>query len=189
MTDARLLIPLDCLPGPVQVGAPFAYETRHGYITGVVAGRTPDGAALGVDTGCPHPWSVFGMPDVVDLYLDISPPLLVDGYPTRIDGAHVAAEMLARAMAPEGWTGGAAGHWSAAALDRTMQRPNPRGMRLWLPVDYSHPGPGPWTSADRRVLSWCCDDVPALADIDPASPNADRLALAAVLRARPWSAK
>lgn len=104
------------------------------------------------------------------LALDLSPPPLVDGYPTRIDGLTVAASMLARAM----------------GLDPTACRWH---IKTWAGGGWwewrLHPvlGPG-FTGAD--TVGSPMAHVPALASIDPQHPDAARLAMVAVLRARPW---
>lgn len=161
-----LLLPLDCLPGPVPVGAPVSAvrgidgERRTGVATewhprNGLRVAWPDGAVYYLcseDAGA----------------LDLSrPPVDADGYPTRVDGADVAAGMLARAY----------------RMDL---------RQLGLGVTWRHVAPGLW---ELSVCGWglvfgvdgrASVIVPALADIDPTDPDADRLALAAVILAAPW---
>jgi len=176
MIDPRLLVPVELLPGPVPVGAPVVTDDQDRR---PVYGWSPGSVLVAREAGAE--WY-----PAARVALDLSPPDLVDGWPVRVDGLHVAAEMLGRAMRSEGWTGGTAGYWSAAALDRTLQRPHAPGLRVWLPICYSCRRADGWTEAGDRVLTWCCDTVPALADIDYRDPLAERLAMAAVLRAAPW---
>jgi len=175
MIDQRLLIPLDVLPGLVPAGAPKACLCPWCEKWVPLAGSCECGCDLcNVDPR---------------QSLDLSPPPLVDGWPTRIDGADVAAGMLARAMRMAQASSHSAAGWELE--DHIL------GM-YWFQ----------WTTPHRarsdkrryrlltigRLIGWACreDDVdgwpcvPALADIDPADHLAPRLALAAVLRSQPW---
>ena len=146
-----LMLPLDCLPGPVPVGAPVYIRDSGADAPSYVTGRA--GAMLrlsGGSVGHFKPWC---------LLLDISaPPVDAQGWPLRIDGADVVAGMLARAMGK-----GMSGQFFAVGDLGYMLR---GGL--------------------GQVAYLTHHQVSALATIDPADPDAARLALAAVMRARVW---
>lgn len=159
-----LLIPLSDLPGPVPEGAPRLYQTPTGdWMLWDALGRRcsssdPDGWT----------WQERALTETWPVAIDLSrPPVDANGYRTRIDGADVAAGMLARAY----------------RMDL---------RQLGLGVTWRHVAPGLW---ELSVCGWglvfgvdgrASVIVPALADIDPTDPDAARLALAAVIKAKPW---
>lgn len=163
----ELLLPLDCLPGPVPEGAPRLYQTPTGdWMPWDVLGRRwsssdPDGWT----------WQERALIETWPVAIDLSrPPVDAAGYPTRIDGADVAAGMLARAMGLDPRGGVSWGrcfdlpHWTLAG----GVKGNGRSWSLTFA--------GPLRRGQPDTLS----------HIDPAAPDADRLALVAVIRAAPW---
>ena len=155
-----LHLPLAQLPGP----APVVWRGESDWMVLAVG---HDEALIvrhaGDDDIC-HGWE-----PLADLALDLTdPPADTQGHPTRIDGLDLAAGMLARAM----------------GLD-------PRGGVSWG----RHSDLPNWTLAGgHRANGYAWSPtfaagrggIPALADIDPANPHADRLAMIAVFAAAPW---
>ena len=92
MTDERLLIPLADLPGPVPMGAPAWFDGAPMTVLWARGDRVFLVHADGYTGHAQKP---------EDVSLDISPPPLIDGWPSRIDGADVATRALARAMGME----------------------------------------------------------------------------------------
>jgi hypothetical protein len=171
--DERLLIPVSLLPGPLPVGCILWVDDPQ------VDLRCPAVLYIPPDAQTPHMACVTLLCgddsdetgqamafNVARLSLDLSPPETdLAGWPMRIDGLDVAAGMLARAM---GANPAEALRWRVCGL----------GDRLaTFLVDGLGRG---WTSNDNRAAWW------TLADIDPTDALAPRLAMAAVLRARPW---
>jgi len=159
MTDP-LLVPLNVLPGPVPVGAPVVIDPPDGMTPSVVL------------LGARGQWRVVAWPAgrahfvAADERLDLdlrAPPPDVDGWLTRIDGLDVAVTMLLRALTEGEGRPCSVGWYGMEATTPTWA----------LTVD------DVWVTFSRSA-------VPVLADIDPTHPDADRLAMAAVLRAQPW---
>lgn len=157
-----LHILINRLPGPVPVGA---YACTDDRVSGVVMGSTP-GSVL-ICTGEASAWwpnSRVG--------LDISRPSTIDDHPAHIDGAEVAAGMLARAMGLDP-AGGMIFQLAGDSRRSDLLDVSPP-LILWL------------LSTCSGDVEFSGEDIPALADIDPTDPDAARLALVAVILAAPW---
>jgi len=168
--DVRLLIPLSDLPGPVPAGAPFREWRVCGKCSGVgyVGDEVRTWALPWSRRVCPTcpTYIPLGNSEALDLS---PPPLNKAGYPTRIDGLDVAASMLAQSV---------------------LMLPYPIARR----ATWAHEGDGTWSiTGDGSREAWGVwgdafqGHVPALADIAPHHELSSRLALAAVIRAAPWS--
>lgn len=172
-----LHIPLSILPASVPTGITLVLPTAHSNVYTVA---TPETAPflLSADGWC----------------LDLSPPPIVDGHPTRIDALPVLVGMLARAM----------GHPEGQHVFRTgSMRPDAWALETWArgqdsstftlfthDIGAPHDGTqhGGWTMAatETREIIRRLPRIPALASIDLTDPNAYRLALAALFTARVW---
>ncbi len=93
-----------------------------------------------------------------DLSLDLSPPDIIDGWPVRVDGMTIALAMVCRACA----LGDGTGAWlnSLGPKDPAWTLRAPEGS-IRFPLEVT-------------------------AGVDWADPLADRLAMTAILIARPW---
>lgn len=157
-----LYLPLDCLPGPVPVGA---YARTDDRVSGVVMGHSTDSVLI--CTGETSTWQPISR-----VGLDISRPSTIDDHPAHIDGADVAAGMLARAMGLDP-AGGMIFQLAGDSRRSDLLDVSPP-LILWL------------LSTCSGDVEFSGEDIPALADIDPDHPDAARLALAAVILAAPW---
>lgn len=157
-----LLIPIECLPGPVPVGAPVFTDDG---VSGIVMGHSL-GSVL-ICTGETSAWRPSSR-----ARLALSRPSTIDDWPARIDGADVAAALLARAMGLDP-AGGVIFQLAGDSRRSDLFNPSPL-LILWL------------LSTCSGDVEFSGEDIPALADIDPQDPDADRLALAAVIRSKPW---
>ena len=180
-----LMLPLDCLPGLVPVGAPAVWRGESDWtVISVGHDEVHIVRHAGDDDIC------NGWEPLVDLALDLSaPPVDAQGWPLRIDGADVVAGMLARALGldPSGgvlWRRAGASEWRLMVNRPGGQQAGPARLdsterRFVVQAPVSDWG---YTRGTERL--WV--EVPALATIDPSDPDAARLALAAVMRARVW---
>lgn len=174
---SELLIALSDLPGVVPAGAPsftdgigrgvFAKPAEAGNVQFILVNPHEEPYALRWDT----------------TPLDLSAP---DPAGSRIDGLHVAAGMLARAMGhPEGSTV----FWLPNRKDRVcfLQTYSPSPIRGNNDFIQFYP--------DRTVIGLAAGGllelpgIAAVGDVDPADPNADRLAMIAIIGARPWEGR
>jgi len=151
-TDLRLLIPFEVFPGPLPSGAPLA---DGGVLLSV------EGDRAWVTDNIPGSWQHPARVPIHRLSLHLSPPPLDDvQWPARVDGAQVAAEMLARTLwGPK--TGSIAWYVQNNILTLLM---------------FTKDG-GVIATAEWNLHKF---------NLDPNEPFFERLALAAVIRTRPW---
>ncbi len=160
--DDRLLIPLDVLPGPLRVGAPVVtrYSCDVPDHPKVTYSSPSASATYCPDCARPQRWNQGDA-------LNLTPPETdAAGFPLRIDGFDVAAGMLARAMGVD-----------------------PRARFLWFEGLRlaSLTGIGSGAIFEPTKIRPGSRVVPVLADIDPTDPLAPRLAIVAIMWAKPWS--
>lgn len=169
MTTSDLLVPILDLPAPVPAGAPVV-ETAGGMrgAMGIVVPKQDGSLCVWWHTGFDGDYLVTSIAH--GTALNLAPPALAS-----VDGLVVAAGMLGRAM----------GHGDGAPWGRTRTLIG-NEMRTYWTLGGSR---GRAFHAIDDPVYWRMDfdavRVDALASIDPASPLADRHALAAILRARP----
>ena len=168
MIDPRLLIPLVPIPDMIMHlprGAPVEWNNQ----AWIYVGKDTRGHYHLVPDDDNERWvrEEWG-----GISLDLSPPPLVNGWPTRVDAYPVVEGMLKQAL----------------GLSSTCA----------FAVAYSTTGDAVLAFFERRELtvrvfsSIARTDgvhVPAIADINPADPLADRLALRALVMARVWEEK
>ena len=154
MTDP-LLIPLSCLPSLPPMGAPITNpRTKQRFV--LVFSTEADGVVGALDVRASSGGPCWLGMDAADWCLDLRPP---DPPGSRADGLDVGLRMLGFRVESTTLNLCAAMQGGVRLLI---------GSRAWWPVLHDVPGD-------------VC--VPALADIDPADPQAAlRLAVVAVLR-------
>lgn len=164
-----LLLPLDSLPGPVPVGVwgRHRYQDHAGDL-GMIVGYHATGSTKGwpiIDDGRAR---VFGPPacSPKEVEIDLRPPPLADGWPTRVDALPIVVGMVARAL----------------EIDEAIMEVRPQGVGVAVIFR---------VGAEPVVVFYPPSDggfgsVPALADIDRNDPDRVRLALAAIVRAKVW---
>lgn len=193
-----LLIPLAGLPGPVPEGAPVV-ATQDATLFLPAAGDWRikagwRGTVLGGDHigWCDEDGKATLLWDIAEdcgVRLDLSrPPADANGWPTRVDGFDVAAALLARAMGldPAGgviWRRIGRSDWRLSVREPGGQQAGSPSLDQYERRFVAELLSPALSSIQRMEGLWVA--VPALADIDPKDPDADRLALVAVIKAKP----